>query len=1195
MEKVRLFVLVYVAILVISAFVVMSPGTTSNIPYQLRATGGSFYIVPVEDFGYAPMLKHLIDNAQTSVCVAMEEMSDNEPVKTILDSLISAYKNRNVDVKVLYEGDVSSNTNAANYLINNGLPASDVNEDGSTKFIHTKLVVIDGQIVYVGSHNWSPNAFGKNNEYGAMIYNKTIATFFQNYFNSLWNNADNTPNINLVHFTTTGYEVNTTYDWHTYYSLDSLMKSANTRLYVAMYTMAYYSNPSNNDEQKVDNLVNDIVAKKSIANVVLDNRSTNDNSYNYLSSQGVDVVKDKSYITTHLKLVIADDSVYIGDSNWDTDYINNNTHTVGVVIKNATLADYFASFFLKVYQYGNVPYYIPSPFVNPWQTSGPAGGYATLKIYIANGGYKNSTYFYLKPHGSLWMDIGRYPSWYRTSVYDWRNETLYIEIPSYASGTYTVALTFYSKYHDINYTMYFKVSVSGSGGSVPRTNHPLITEVYYKDGSSYTKYRFVEIYNPTSSDFDLEGYKLVNVSSGKTYTIHGLKILAHSHVTIAVKAYYFAEKFFKYPDIGDGYMHDLEISATQGGIELRKPDNTTVVDAVYWGGYNGWNVNTDLYRSIVRVPYDWDNDSASQWIGSQEPKPWVQATADKVILIDRGHDSYFSSKLGEFVIQMRKLGLNPENFTSGTGYHSNISADRLNTSSRALGKLLLITDPGRALHSQEITNITNFINNFNGSLLLTSESDYKNYSHPQNLNPILQAINSVIRFNDDEVLDSTNNSGGHAYKPIIHHFNDTTGEVATGVSQVEFKSSSSLVDSSYTRLNEDDGAILFATGDDDTSNTDADNNNDAYIYPSGTYIPVAAGQIINKHRLAALGATIFQDGGDGISSTYDNSLFTQNLVKWLMGIKSPSLGTPNLEFVNSQHLNSSVVISVATSHVDSVQINYTTDGTHYTEDSMYDDGTHGDQNAGDGVYSYTMSNYTAGIKIQIKITGTGLGGKAQRDFVYYAMPDISWVRNNTDKTVIIEGRITVKPGSFKNAIYVQDSTAGIEIYGFDLSSLNLNYGDYVKVIGNSYNYSWDMEVKITSEPKVVKTMPGTPVSPQDINIQQANSTNYGKLVRISGTVKYINNTATTPYFYVQDSSGHAVKVYLKNKSIDISTLNVGDSVQVTGVQAQYHSTYEILPREQNDIVVGVVPEFGSFAWIVFVIAFLGTIYAFRKH
>ena len=126
-----------------------------------------------------------------------------------------------------------------------------------------------------------------------------------------------------------------------------------------------------------------------------------------------------------------------------------------MVIQNKTLADYFSSFFLKGYTYGNVPYYIPSPFVDTWQTSGPAGGYATLRVYIANGGYKNSTYFYLKPSGSLWMDIGRYPSWYRTSVYDWRNETLYIEIPSYASGTYTVALTFYSKDYDINYTMYF--------------------------------------------------------------------------------------------------------------------------------------------------------------------------------------------------------------------------------------------------------------------------------------------------------------------------------------------------------------------------------------------------------------------------------------------------------------------------------------------------------------------------------------------------------------------------------------------------------------------------------------------------------------------------------------------------------------------------------------------------------------------
>ncbi len=192
----------------------------------------------------------------------------------------------------------------------------------------------------------------------------------------------------------------------------------------------------------------------------------------------------------------------------------------------------------------------------------------------------------------------------------------------------------------------------------------------------------------------------------------------------------------------------------------------------------------------------------------------------------------------------------------------------------------------------------------------------------------------------------------------------------------------------------------------------------------------------------------------------------------------------------------------------------------------------------------------------------------------------------------IEGRVTVKPGSFYKSIYIQDSTAGVNIYGVDLSGLNLQYGDYVKVIGDATTYYSDIEVKISSAEKTVKTMSGTPVTPQDITIQQANSTNYGKLVRISGTVKSIDPNGK--YFYVQDSGGNAVKVYLRNSSIDISSLNVGDNVQVTGVQSQHYSTYEILPREQGDIVVNPIPEFSGYIWIPMILLITVVIYLLKR-
>ncbi len=411
------------------------------------------HIIPIENYGYAPMLKHLIDNATSYIHISMNVMSDYEPVKTLLDSLISA-KNRGVDVLVIYEGDISSNRYAAQYLRDGGVA---VKNDSSEKFIHTKMVVIDGRVVYLGSHNWSPYAMEKNNEYGVLIFNRSIAGFYEGYFQSLWDDANLTPSLSPAREESDGMVIETCYDGYTYDALRDLISLAQNRLYVAMYTMAYYSNPTG-AEEKVDNLVNGIVEKRGIAKVILDDHDSED-SYDYLSGNGVDVIYDSSAVLTHLKLVIADDAVYIGDANWDTWYLDNDTHTVGVVIRNESVATFFAGYFLTIYKYGDAPYYIPDGFVERRYYEANPGESLSFYVYLANGGAVNDTEFHIVPGGELQVDINENPSWNRESVYDWIREVATVQVPSGASGNYTISLTFYSKYYHINYTAYIVISV----------------------------------------------------------------------------------------------------------------------------------------------------------------------------------------------------------------------------------------------------------------------------------------------------------------------------------------------------------------------------------------------------------------------------------------------------------------------------------------------------------------------------------------------------------------------------------------------------------------------------------------------------------------------------------------------------------------------------------------------------------------
>ncbi len=470
MNRLKILTLLYAILLVSSlAYVTISiPGQKYDAPKYnagTRADDGLF-VVPIENYGYAPMLKHLIDNATKSIHICMEILSDYEPVKTLLDSLVAAHL-RGVGVEVLYEGDISSNSYGASYLAQRGVS---VKEDSSQTFLHTKMVVIDDRVVYLGSHNWSPYALGKNNEYGILIFNTTIATFYDRYFQSLWNDASSTPLLQNIDVSQGGVSIETTYDGYTYHALKNLIDSASHRLYVAVYTMAYYSYP-NEKEELVDNLVNAIVSKKSIASVILDNHDS-DNAHDYLQNNGVNVMYDSSSTVTHLKLVIADDSVYIGDANWDYGYLDNETHTVGIVIHNSSIANFFAGYFLTIEKYGDAPYYIPDGYVDTWKITAEPGEVAKINVWLANGGYVNDTSFYLEPKSKLNVSIYQYPSWDRQSVYDWINETMKIEIPENASGTYVVALTFYSKYHHINYTMYLTVEVEGQ--PVPEFSHLII-------------------------------------------------------------------------------------------------------------------------------------------------------------------------------------------------------------------------------------------------------------------------------------------------------------------------------------------------------------------------------------------------------------------------------------------------------------------------------------------------------------------------------------------------------------------------------------------------------------------------------------------------------------------------------------------------------------------------------------------------
>ncbi|WP_231185804.1 DUF4350 domain-containing protein [Haladaptatus sp. DYF46] len=127
------------------------------------------------------------------------------------------------------------------------------------------------------------------------------------------------------------------------------------------------------------------------------------------------------------------------------------------------------------------------------------------------------------------------------------------------------------------------------------------------------------------------------------------------------------------------------------------------------------------------------------------------------VLFDEGHDQYYD--LASFSTF--------ESYAENNGYTvtatSSLSADLGSTDAA------VITSPATAFSSSELADLRNFVSG-GGTLFVHDQSDYNDNDTTANLNDIASSLGLPFRFNDDEVLDASNN-GGADYKPLTSRFN----------------------------------------------------------------------------------------------------------------------------------------------------------------------------------------------------------------------------------------------------------------------------------------------------------------------------------------------------------------------------------------------------------------------------------------
>lgn len=144
------------------------------------------------DREYFQGVRSLLREAKESIQVMMFEASyyknhSDTPSNRLIEELLAAQK-RGVQVEVVLDVQQDNErTTKRNMetgsILNQGGVSVTLDENKTTT--HTKLLIIDGAIVVLGSTNWTYSALTKNHEVSVIIYSQEAARQLQDYFNKV--------------------------------------------------------------------------------------------------------------------------------------------------------------------------------------------------------------------------------------------------------------------------------------------------------------------------------------------------------------------------------------------------------------------------------------------------------------------------------------------------------------------------------------------------------------------------------------------------------------------------------------------------------------------------------------------------------------------------------------------------------------------------------------------------------------------------------------------------------------------------------------------------------------------------------------------------------------------------------------------------------------------------------------------------
>ncbi len=165
----------------------------ANIVYKVSSKEGTVSLL--DDNKYAPVFIKDVFRAKDTIKCAMymfkldtiDLNSKEQPIPVMASALMEAAK-RGVEVSIVMElGEKDEITTKYNKITAKHLEEAGIKVvfDSEEERLHTKMCMIDNQIIYIGSHNYTNSAMLRNSEVSVRVVSdglsKDVNLYFEKY------------------------------------------------------------------------------------------------------------------------------------------------------------------------------------------------------------------------------------------------------------------------------------------------------------------------------------------------------------------------------------------------------------------------------------------------------------------------------------------------------------------------------------------------------------------------------------------------------------------------------------------------------------------------------------------------------------------------------------------------------------------------------------------------------------------------------------------------------------------------------------------------------------------------------------------------------------------------------------------------------------------------------------------------------